>query len=101
MMMKEKDRKEKEAEELKKKCKEEREEKRSSLDTTPRSSSSSVIPESLISISSELSEDTIDVPCSSAQSPPLFSSTPVSSASLHYSVCYVTHIQVPPKGISK
>ena len=51
----------------------------SSLDTTPCSSSSSVIPESSISISSGLSEDTIDVPCSSTQSPPLFSSTPVSS----------------------
>ena len=50
----------------------------SSLNTTPCSPSSSVIPESSISNSFQLSEKTVAVPCSSTQSPP---STPVSSAS--------------------
>ena len=53
----------------------------SSLDTTPCSSSTSVIPESSISNSSLLPEETVDVSCSSAQRPPLFSSSPVSSTS--------------------
>ena len=50
----------------------------SSLDTTPCSSGSSVIPEPSISNSFQLSEKSVAVPCSSTQSPP---STPVSFAS--------------------
>ena len=53
----------------------------SSLDPTSRSSSISVISESSISNSSLLPEKTVNVSCSSTQSPPLFSSTPVSPTS--------------------